>query len=203
MSIVGNFEIRKNVVTASLQKYFGDEEEVTIPEGVTDIANAVFAYKSLKKLVIPEGFMWLGSETFCGCGDLESVTLPSTLKRIGNNCFCRCRSLKEIAIPDGVEIIGSGAFLECKALQKVKLPASIRRLNANVFARCHELRSIFIPEGLETIDEKAFFDAGENDLRFTIAEGNKNFVVKEKRLIDAHTGKMLWEPSTSSDGEDA
>ena len=202
MRIVGNFEIEKYVVTASLKGYFGDEEEVAIPEGVTDIANDVFAHKDLKKLVIPEGFMFLGSEVFSGCTFLESVTLPRTLKRIGCNCFCRCISLKEIVIPDGVENIGSGAFLECQALQKVNLPAALRRLNAGVFTRCHDLHSIFIPEGLETIDEKAFFDAGNNNLHFTIAEGNKNFVVKGKRLIDVRTGKVLWEPLTPSDDED-
>lgn len=202
MSIVGNFEIEEHDVTASLKGYFGDEEEVRIPEGVTDIANAIFAYKDLKKMVIPEGFMFLGAEVFSGCTLLESVTLPRTLKRIGNNCFCRCRSLKEIVIPDGVEVIGAGAFLECEALQKVNLPAALRRLDANVFARCHELHSIAIPAGLETIDEKAFFDAGNDDLHFTIAEGNQNFVVKEKKLIDVRTGKVLWEPLNSSD-EDA
>lgn len=202
MSIVGDFEIMRFVASSSLQNYFGDEEEITIPAGVTEIAAAVFAYRDLKKVVIPEGFMFLGSEVFSGCTFLESVTLPRTLKRIGCNCFCRCISLKEIVIPDGVENIGSGAFLECQALQKVNLPAALRRLNAGVFTRCHDLHSIFIPEGLETIDEKAFFDAGNNNLHFTIAEGNKNFAVEKRKLIDVRTGKVLWGPLNPSDGED-
>ena len=199
MSIKGHFKIEEHGVTASLQEYLGDEEEVVIPAGVTDIANAVFAHSDLKKLVIPEGFLFLGAEAFCGCGSLESVTLPSTLKRIGSNCFCRCVSLKEIAIPDGVEVIGPGAFLECTALQKVELPAALRHINADAFARCHELRSVTIPAGVETIDEKAFFDAGKHGLRFTIAEGNKNFAVEGEKLIDVRTGTVLWQPDPSPD----
>ncbi len=202
-SIVGKFEIEKYVVTASLKDYFGDEEEVTIPEGVTDIANDVFKQRDrLRKVAIPEGFMFLGSRVFNWCINLESVTLPSTLKRIGSECFCHCASLKEIAIPDGVETIGPGAFCECFALQKVNLPAALRHLNPNVFAQCHELHSIFLPEGLEKIDEKAFFAAGDGDLTFTIAEGNKNFAVEKRKLIDVRTGKVLWAPPAPSADED-
>ena len=72
-----------------------------------------------------------------------------------------------------------------------------------MFAQCHELHSIVIPAGLETIDEKAFFDAGKNELRFTIAEGNKNFAVEKRKLIDVRTGKVLWAPpALSADEED-
>ncbi len=202
MSNAGYFEIEEHAVTASLKGYFGDEEEVIVPAGVTDIANAVFAYKSLKRLVLPKGFLFLGHEAFQGCVFLESVTLPDTLKRIGSNCFCRCIGLKELALPDSVETIGRGAFLGCTALQRVRLPAALRQLNAEVFAGCHELRAVYIPAGLEKIDERAFFDAGKNELSFTVAEGNKSFAVKGKRLIDVRTGKALWEPLNSSD-EDA
>lgn len=200
MNKASDFEITRFTATASLQKYCGDDEVVTVPEGVTEIAAAAFARNpKIKKVVIPEGVTWLASEVFFECPNLECVELPSTLRHIGSDCFCRCKRLKEIAFPDGVEMIGPGAFLECEALKKVKIPAALRSLNAGVFMWCYELREVFIPEGLEKINESAFRASGENGLCFTIAAGNKNFAVEGARLIDVRTGTILWEPISPTD----
>ena len=41
---------------------------------------------------------------------LESVRLPSTLRRITYRTFTRCRNLKVIELPDGLEYLGKYCF---------------------------------------------------------------------------------------------
>ena len=37
---------------------------------------------------------------------VESVELPSTLKRIEYNTFKKCKNLRSIVLPDGLEFVG-------------------------------------------------------------------------------------------------
>ena len=41
---------------------------------------------------------------------IESVTLPSTLKRVECNAFCECVNLKNVKLPKGLEYIGNRCF---------------------------------------------------------------------------------------------
>ena len=58
--------------------------------------------------------------------NITSVTLPSTLKKIGKNAFYNCSNSAPIAIPDRVEYIGGYAFNGVKI--SGTLPASLRYL---------------------------------------------------------------------------
>ena len=53
------------------------------------------------------GSMWSGAFQESA---LESVRLPSTLKRIGYSAFTGCRNLKAIELPDGLEYLGEECF---------------------------------------------------------------------------------------------
>ena len=72
--------------------------KTVIPEGVKYLNRYSFSgRKGLEYIVIPEGIEHVGNRTFLGT-DLHSVTLPSTIKTIGENAFEGCESLKEIVI---------------------------------------------------------------------------------------------------------
>ena len=61
--------------------YWGENSEVTIPEGVQSI----------------------GDYAFCDCSSLTSLTLPSSLQSIGEEAFDYCNSLSTLYIPTGTE----------------------------------------------------------------------------------------------------
>lgn len=72
--------------------------KTVIPEGVKYLNWYSFSgRKGLEYIVIPEGMEHVGNRTFLRT-DLHSVTLPSTIKTIGENAFERCGYLKEIVI---------------------------------------------------------------------------------------------------------
>lgn len=64
-----------------------------------------------KDVVIPEGTEKIGRRWFQGCG-VESVTIPASVKKVGDDAFLNCRSLKRVifASEGQLEKICAGSF---------------------------------------------------------------------------------------------
>lgn len=62
---------------------------------------------------IEEGITSLSMFAFLGLDKLEKVTLPSTLRKIGDFCFADCARLRSMNCPDGLEFVGFDAFKGC------------------------------------------------------------------------------------------
>ncbi|MEV6689803.1 leucine-rich repeat protein, partial [Streptomyces sp. NPDC051130] len=84
---------------------------------------------------------------------LETVSLPSTLTKIGSSAFIN-NSLSTIVIPDSVTNMGMYAF-SGNNLVSAKLPNGITHLQQGVFYR-NQLESINIPNSVTTIDMEVF-----------------------------------------------
>ena len=69
-----------------------------------------YSRKQIKKVIISEGVVVLGSRLFHDCSNLKDVSLPRSLKTIGVATFEWCTSLNNIDIPDDIGIIGQYAF---------------------------------------------------------------------------------------------
>ncbi|MGN1277558.1 MAG: leucine-rich repeat protein [Floccifex sp.] len=159
IGIDGNFQYKtKEDGTILIDEYIGNEEEVIIPstidgKPVTEIYNAFFAKKGIKRVVIPQGVITLDKEAFASCSDLESVSLPSSLKTIGERAFAYT-NLKEVIIPEGVTSIGRNAFNNCKQLEKVTLPSTLKYINPLAFTSTG-LKSIVLPDNITYIGTNA------------------------------------------------
>ena len=55
------------------------------------------------------GFLSFGDGAFAFCS-LTEVTIPESVKSIGQDAFYNCSALKKVTIEEGVESIGDGAF---------------------------------------------------------------------------------------------
>ena len=69
---------------------------------------------------------------FNGCNTLNSVTLPDTIKTIGDSAFSGCTSLKEINWPASLTTIGKYAFFG-SGLTDVVLPDTVTTLDSSAF----------------------------------------------------------------------
>ena len=84
--------------------YWGENSEVTIPEGVQSIGDCAFSgCNSLTSLTLPSSLKLIGDSAFWGCSSLTSLTLPSSLQSIGYWAFEYCNSLTSLYIPAGTE----------------------------------------------------------------------------------------------------
>ena len=141
--------------TGRLMKYSGIKEAV-LPNGIKIIGKEAFEYGNIISIIIPEGVETIDNYAFYCCEKLKSVTLPNTIRKIGDGAFWKCEQLASIVIPEGVESIGVYAFSECKKLETVTLPNTIKTIGEYAFYKCEQLTGIIIPEGVETIEPHAF-----------------------------------------------
>ena len=117
----------KNVTIGGGVEFIGEAafahtnvENVELPNSVTTIENAAFAWCSnLKNVKIPNSVTTIGSHMFVGCEKLASITLPTSFTNIGGNMFKGCTGLTSIEIPKNITSIGNDAFLECTNLKTV------------------------------------------------------------------------------------
>ena len=70
---------------------------------------------NIKEITITGGTS-IEADAFSGCKYLTKITLPNTIKTIGDNAFYRCESLQSINIPSSVEYVGENVFGESYAI---------------------------------------------------------------------------------------
>lgn len=93
-----------------LLSYNGNENHVTIPDGVKRIAPYVFYDNTtLKSVSLPDSLIEIGEAAFCGCEKLEDVYGGINLETISDRAFYQC-PIGTIKITDKVKSIGLSAF---------------------------------------------------------------------------------------------
>ena len=91
-----------------------------------------YKYRSeVVKLVVEEGVTGIGKYAFYSYTSLKEVSLPETLKSIGNHAFYGT-ALERIEIPNSVTTMGNNVFYQCTALKEVSLPESLTGLGNSV-----------------------------------------------------------------------
>ena len=124
---------------------------------------------SIETLIIEEGVTGIADTSpgvFQSFKHLKSISLPSTLKKIGDNAF-REAGMSSFVIPDSVTTIGSQAFSKCENLRNIEFGAGIETIGDYVFSSCPSLESVEFNEGLQTIGEGAFYSCeGLKEVRF-------------------------------------
>ena len=90
----------------------------------------------------------------------ESVHIPDSVERIGDNAFTNCDNLKSVVFGNSIKSIGAFAFYCCSNLRQVEFPDSLKRIEARAFDACNELRHLKLNEGLEYIGV-GVFDGGK------------------------------------------
>ena len=70
------------------------------------------------------------AEAFKDCKSLASVTLPPSVKSIGESAFRTCYKLTSFDF-EGIERIGANAFYACNNITSIDLPKSVVSVGAN------------------------------------------------------------------------
>ena len=117
-----------------------------LPEFVTE--NGVLtAYNGLAtEITVPNGVVEIADEVLKDNDTLEKLILPKGLVKIGAKAFSDCKNLKEIIFPDTLEEIGDEAFSGCEQLSAAELGEKVSRMGTNIFANCAEGFVLIAPE---------------------------------------------------------
>lgn len=89
---------------------------------------------------------------------LTSLTIPASIKKIGNNAFIWCENLKTVTFKKGVNSLGESVFSNCSSLQSVILPSSLKKIPSFTFSDCVKLKTVTLPSKVTTVSEFAFYN---------------------------------------------
>ena len=114
--------------------------------------------RQLETVTIPKTVKTIDEFAFCNCKKLKAVILSkdSRLKSIGDHAFDDCNSLTSITIPNGITSIGEWAFRGCNSLTSMVIPNSVTSIGEAAFYWCSNLTSITIPRSVTSIGEWVF-----------------------------------------------
>ena len=148
--------------------------EIVIPETNRDgekvvaIADEAFrACKKVKSVVVPEGVTTIGKNIFYLGGPLESLTLPSTLEKVGEKAFYSDNIyrlyISDLAAWCKIEFEGTGhggnfeMYLNNQKLTEVTIPETVTEIKAYAFSGVKGLAKVTVPNHVTAIGKKAFF----------------------------------------------
>ncbi len=138
----------------------GTITDVVIPETVNDcpvveIKNVFVNCRSLQSIEIPNTVRKIGNNAFKNCSNLTSITIPESVTSIGDYAFYGT-GLTDITIPENVISIGNHAFASCHSLVNLTINANITSIEEYTFANAIVLLNVTIPATVKNIDKFAF-----------------------------------------------
>lgn len=139
---------------------------VTVPEGVTKIADRAFnlggtkagSGSALVSITLPKSLRSIGDKAFLMNVSLEKVVVAEGLITVGVEAFAGCEKLETILMPSTLSSIAGGAFYKCSSLNTVNLAkTSMDTISVNCFSACPKLTNVDLPHNLSWISRLAFY----------------------------------------------
>lgn len=146
-----------------------NDESVVIPETV-NYNNATYSVVSIRvgyyaglgnevrKITLPSSLKKIGDFAFYYCQKIEEIIIPKNVTSIGEWAFCHCQSLESVEIPSSVTSIGDNAFIGCTNLASLELSYGIKSIGNGAFQGCTSLESVKLPNSIEFLGSEAFFE---------------------------------------------
>ena len=137
----------------------------------------------LKSIVVGEGTRYIDSHCFYNCGNVETISLPSTIIGVGEDALTGVpmdfytkdgvqyvgkvayklidNALTDVVILEGTITIADGFARYNSSMASLSLPSTLKCIGKLAFGWTSKpsFKSVVLPEGLEEISESAFSSA--------------------------------------------
>lgn len=101
------------------------------------------------------------ASAFNGCDNIESITVPNTVEKLGVNAIAGNANLKSITFETGSKLttIENGALSDNGKLEAITIPASVKNINDYILGWNYSLATVEFEEGttLDNIGKGMFF----------------------------------------------
>ena len=132
------------------------EEAITLREGTVGICANAFSDSEIQSVSLPNSLKYICEGAFTSCNNLKSISIPEGVEKIGDYAFNACRGLESVILRDGLISIGDAAFNCCEKLQSVTVPHTVKSIGRDAFRFCKGLQSLVIPDIELEIGRDAF-----------------------------------------------
>ena len=110
-------------------------------------------------LIIESGTEYIKEEQFANRGDIKTIIIPSSVKRIEKKSFYGCKQLKKVVFLGGsrCELIGDEAFARCYRLEHINFPPLLQAVGTCSFLYDVSLKELEFPNAIKKISRGAFY----------------------------------------------
>ena len=173
-------------------------------DGETDSRPWAKDYLSAISLIeIDEGVTTIGKNFAKNCTRLRSVTISSTVTKIGESAFEGCspvegsteETLTAIAAPDGIVTVEKNAFKDCKRLRRVTLGKYATDIKEGAFSGCDLLQTLsFGGQSTGKTGAEAYFGNifGQYEFVTNSAEEIEQATATAKQIVTDKNGKTWY-----------
>ena len=134
---------------------------ITLPEGVTEIADQAFYMAwGLEYIELPSTLRKIGEEAFDDTGLVE-IVIPEGVTEIGEAAFHDCNDLKKAVVKCPMQVMPAALFMACEELEEVVLPANLEEIESEAFEQCFKLKKLNLPSRLKNVAGGAFYECPE------------------------------------------
>lgn len=130
-TMVNDYELSFRVVK--------EKAEVELVSAPSDISGEF----SLPATVRGMNVVKIGNSAFINCDRMTNLTLPTTIREIGNYAFKSC-GITELFIPEGVTAIPKYMALSCRSLKTVYIPSTVKKIGRSAFFADNALRDVLV-----------------------------------------------------------
>ena len=134
--------------------YYDQVRSIVVGEGITSIGDFAFTVKNwraaisnLQSVTLPNGLIRIGKDAFA-YAPITTIDIPKTVTTLDSAAFEECKELTSISLPDSITTMGESCFFMCTALSDLRISQSLTRLESQVFNSCKGLTEVTIPEGI-------------------------------------------------------
>lgn len=146
----------------------------------------MLAGTSVETVVFPANATELSAGTFALSG-LKEVTIPASVKKIGDNAFAGSKRLERINY-EGTPGFGKNVFHNCPALVRHGLDDKITEIPEGMFNGCTSLPAI--PTGVKKIGARAFEGSGILSADLTnVSEVGDYAFANDEALVEIRLGE--------------
>ncbi len=153
--VEGNFLLDK--INNKLVSIFKADEEIVIPDGITEIPEGFFSFtSSIEKITLPDSLVKICDKAFYHQYNLASINFPKNLHYIGDNAFEKCQKLSmNVILPETLTYLGKEAFKSTK-ITALTLPSNFESIPDGCFCSCNNLALVNFSKNLKYIGKEAF-----------------------------------------------
>lgn len=120
-------------LTKLIRYPLGKSGEAVLADSLVSINDYAFYEAELSSVTIPDSVKEIGEYSFYNAGNLETVNFGNGLEQIDMYAFAYCIDLEEITLPNSLKVIKSSAFEECSGLAAITMSAGIEEVGECAF----------------------------------------------------------------------